>query len=65
MITMMKKYDKFMLMASKCEDINEDRLIAHSGASTHKIYNKIGFIEMKEDSRKITIGEGIKTSIRQ
>ena len=62
---MMARYNGFMLIASKCEGIDSNTWIADTGASAHMTYNKSGFIEMKEDARQITIGDGSNMAIKQ
>jgi hypothetical protein len=62
---MMARYNGFMLIASKCEGIDSNTWIADTGASAHMTYNKSGFIDMKEDARQITIGDGSNMAIKQ
>ena len=62
---MMARYNGFMLIASKCEGIDSNTWIADTGASAHMTYNKSGFIDMKEDARQITIGDGSSMAIKQ
>jgi hypothetical protein len=57
--------DGFVLIASKYEGFDHDKLTADSGASAHMTYNNNGFFEMKQDARKIKIGYGSKISIQE
>jgi phage antirepressor YoqD-like protein len=62
---MMARYNGFRLIAFKCEGIDSNTWIADTGASAHMTYNKSGFIDMKEDARQITIGDGSNMAIKQ
>jgi hypothetical protein len=56
---MVARCDGFMLL------VDDDTWIADSGASACMIYNKNGFIKMKEDARQIKIGDGRNVYIQK